>query len=283
MLTRFHRVLRPALAALLLCAAPATLRAQVLLGRVIDYETAQAVKFASVELLNDRDQVLARVAADSGGEFRIRSWQAGKYRIRSEAIGYAPVASQILELATGDVLEVTVHMLPNAVPLEPIVIKARARASLAELALAGYYDRRDSGHRLGLGRFFDRGAIERRGRKLTDVLATIPGVRVLNVPNCPVPLISMAGSAATRIEETKVDQLVRIPTVAEACKPVHVCRATVYVDGVQMGFDEMVSIDQMVQLDWVEAIEVYRRASEIPAEFLNRATCGVVAVWTRRG
>jgi hypothetical protein len=57
----------------------------------------------------------------------------------------------------------------------------------------------------------------------------------------------------------------------------------VYVDGVQMQFNESTSIDLLVPLDWVEAIEVYRRASEVPAEFLSRANCGVVAIWTRHG
>ena len=85
------------------------------------------------------------------------------------------------------------------------------------------------------------------------------------------------------IDPRKTDQLVRLTTMAEACKPASVCRANVYVDGVQMGFDETISVDQTVPMEWVEAIEVYRRASEVPAEFLGRATCGVVAVWTRRG
>jgi hypothetical protein len=50
-----------------------------------------------------------------------------------------------------------------------------------------------------------------------------------------------------------------------------------------MHFNETVSIDQTVPMQWIETIEVYRRASEVPAEFLSRANCGVVAIWTRRG
>jgi hypothetical protein len=48
-------------------------------------------------------------------------------------------------------------------------------------------------------------------------------------------------------------------------------------------YDPLISLDTMVPLDWVEAVEVYRRASELPAEFLNSGACGVVALWTRRG
>jgi hypothetical protein len=267
----------------LLCALPLALPAQVVIGHVIDAEGGQFIRFATLELLDDRAQVVVRANTDSLGAFRVRSWQPGKYRLKTLAFGYATVTSEILELATGDVLDLTVRLAPDAVPLEPITIKGRERHSLAEIALSGYYDRRDAGQRLGLGRFFDRGAIARRGRKLTDVLATIPGVRILHVQNCPVPLVSMAGNNATRLEDIRTDQLVRLPTGMEACKPASVCRANVYVDGVLMALDETISIDQTVPVDWVEAIEVYRRASEVPAEFLSRATCGVVAVWTRRG
>jgi hypothetical protein len=42
-------------------------------------------------------------------------------------------------------------------------------------------------------------------------------------------------------------------------------------------------IDRVVPLEWVEAIEVYRRPAEMPAEFLNDGACGAVGIWTRRG
>jgi hypothetical protein len=71
--------------------------------------------------------------------------------------------------------------------------------------------------------------------------------------------------------------------LSDSCKPASVCRANVYIDGVMQSFDEAISLDQTVPMDWIEAIEVYRRAAEVPAEFLGRATCGVVAIWTRRG
>lgn len=269
--------------AFLLLGGPAALRAQILVGRVVDAESGQRIPHADVELLNDRDQTITRVGGDSAGVFRIRSWHAGKYRLRTNVLGYETVTSDLLELATGDIIELTVRLAPNAVPLEPIVINTRARASLAELALHGYYDRRDSGRRLGLGRFLDRGAIDRRGRRLTEVLATVSGVRVLRVQGCPVPLISMAANNALQLEDRNDSTLIRLGLVSDACNPASVCRANVYMDGVQMHFDETISIDQLIPMEWIEAIEVYRRASEIPAEFLSRANCGVVAIWTRRG
>jgi hypothetical protein len=66
-----------------------------------------------------------------------------------------------------------------------------------------------------------------------------------------------------------------------------ICRqVNLYLDGLLLSKNAGVplpDIDQFVPVEWVEAIEVYRRPSEIPAEFLGNAACGVVAIWTRRG
>jgi hypothetical protein len=56
------------------------------------------------------------------------------------------------------------------------------------------------------------------------------------------------------------------------------CNVLLYVDGhpYQNG-----SVDDFSPIV-VEGIEVYRSASEIPADFRTRdATCGVIAIWTR--
>lgn len=268
----------------LLTTGSSPVSAQVLRGRVIEADSTQPIRYATLDMLDDRSQVVATERSDSLGVFQIRSWTPGKYRLRVSALGYEGVLSDPLELATGDVLELTVRLHPDAIPLDPIVVEARARASLAELALSGYYGRRDAGRRLGLGRFFDRGAIElRSGGTITDILATIPGVRIFQVPNCSAPLISMAGNNFSRFNAIEYGSLVRPSSASDPCNPTWVCRANVYVDGVQMEFNESTSIDLLVPLDWVEAIEVYRRAAEVPAEFLSRANCGVVAIWTRRG
>jgi hypothetical protein len=262
--------------------APAS--AQILKGHVVEADGGRPIPYVTLELIDDRSQVHSGVSADSLGAFQLRSWVPGKYTLRASALGYKGILSEPMELGTRDVLQLTVRLHPDAIPLEPIVVVARARVPLAELALSGYYGRRDSGRRLGLGRFFDRGAIElRSGGRLTDILATIPGVRIFQVPNCSSPLISMAGNNFSRFNDVEYDSLLRPSYASDPCNPTWVCRANVYVDGVQMEFNESTSIDLLVPLDWVEAIEVYRRASEVPAEFLSRANCGVVAIWTRHG
>jgi len=58
------------------------------------------------------------------------------------------------------------------------------------------------------------------------------------------------------------------------------CAANIFVDGVrQMDQERLWSLSP----DEVKAVEVYRRATQVPPEFqVVRSSCGSVAVWTRR-
>jgi hypothetical protein len=243
---------------------PSGLAAQVIGGRVLEAETQQPIKLATLELLDDRGKVLVSGSADSTGAFRLRGWMAGKYRLRASALGYRQVTSDVLELATGDEFELDVQMVVEALPIEPVRVVARSRNSLTEVALRGYYDRRDSGRRIGMGRFLDRIEIEQAGTRLTDVLRKVPGLRVIGKT---VFLASNPGCTNTFGSDS-------------------IAEVMFYLDGMLLpkgGAVPLGDIDHFVPLDWVEAIEVYRRPAELPAEFLGSGACGVVAIWTRRG
>jgi hypothetical protein len=148
---------------ILLLAFPSVLRAQLVQGRVLEAGSDHPIRVAGLALLDDRDRVLAEGVADSTGAFRIRGWQAGKYQLRATALGYRTVLSAVFELGSGETFEVAVRLARDAIPLDPITVVSRSRSSLIELALRGYYDRRDVGRRMGTGRFIDRGEIERNG------------------------------------------------------------------------------------------------------------------------
>jgi hypothetical protein len=250
---------------------------QLVRGRVVDVASGQPLKVAQLELLDDRDRVQLRAVSDSLGTFRLRGWTAGKYRLRTISIGYRTVTSDLLELMTGEEFELTVRMAVDAVPVEPITIVSRSRNSLTEIALRGYYDRRDMGRRIGIGRYLDRAEIEQKGKKLTDVLQRVPGLRIVRSNTCTY-VVTTSNPGGT-------NSLTRVPsrTQSTSCDSAGgaVCPVNVYLDGMLMKIEK--SIDDMIPLEWVEAIEVYRRASEMPAEFLGSGACGVVGIWTRRG
>ena len=66
------------------------------------------------------------------------------------------------------------------------------------------------------------------------------------------------------------------------------CAPSVYVDGalVRPGGNpgrSYGSFNELVAPELIEAVEVYRRVSEVPAIYSGElAACGVVAIWTRR-
>jgi outer membrane receptor for ferrienterochelin and colicin len=163
-------------------------------------------------------------------------------------------------------------------------------AGKAMLTRVGFYDRQNS----DFGRFITRDLIEeRRARRFTDLLRTIPGVRIN-------PSAGGLGRSAVQLRGSLLSHG-------------GVCQPRVFIDGTivirgdsrprtldkragpreeateqelpEFERDE-IALDDVVMPDDVEAIEVYRSAAQIPARFggASRETqCGVIVIWTRRG
>lgn len=60
------------------------------------------------------------------------------------------------------------------------------------------------------------------------------------------------------------------------------CLPEVYLDGVPAPGARQ--IDQLITPMDIEAVEIYRSPSEVPARFTTAASqCGVILIWSRRG
>jgi hypothetical protein len=109
----------------------------------------------------------------------------------------------------------------------------------------------------GLGTFLTRDDIENRQSILTtDLFRTIPGLTVgFDGSNYIVQSSRSLGSG---------------------------CAVQWWLDG--SPFDNSQNdLDQMLRPDDIEAIEVYKSASEVPVQFQGRdASCGTILVWTKR-
>jgi outer membrane cobalamin receptor len=114
------------------------------------------------------------------------------------------------------------------------------------------------GQRIGAGYFITRENAHLKGAaRVTHVLGSAPGVSTRAHPGIPGALIVEVRTAATGA-----------------------CPVLVYVDGVEISNAE---IDDLVLPSEIHGIEVYRRPSELPAEFSgSNARCGVIAIWTKR-
>jgi hypothetical protein len=263
-----RRAVLAGLASAVLLAGSAS--AQTVRGWVLDETDGQPVRGTVLAVLHaERDTVLARqLAAD--GSFQILVRDTGTYRLWVEALGYAPLIVA-LDLHTGTVLTLELKLRPDALALDPVRVVAERR----EPVYMQDFRRRQSS---GFGRFVTREDIEQTGgASLPDVLQTVPGLRLVDyaVGSRIVPLV------ATRALSASGD-----------------CFAALYVNGVrqfEMRTDQpggpvdpgmLAQAEDMFRLSAseIEAVEVYRGAAEVPAEFSgSTARCGVVAVWLRAG
>jgi hypothetical protein len=255
------------IALLISLSMPAGASAQVLRGTVIDELANRPVARARVAVMPaDRDTVIiSRITDDGVFEFHLP--EPGAYRLRVEALGYAALTTAALEVRADGVVTVELRMRVEAIALQPLRIVAE-RVEPPFMRDIRYRQR------LGFGNLVTREELdERTGSRLRDVLETVPGVRIVEVARRggrPVPLVE---------------------TRAAAINP-RGCFAALYLNGIrqfEMGApdpDVLAKVEELFALRPydIEAIEVYRGAAEVPAEFSgSTAECGVVAVWLRTG
>lgn len=243
-----------------------------IVGQVVDEATGEGVPAVQVEVLDGRAPIPTSALGDGEGRFSLPRVPAGSFRLRVSRLGYAPATTPPAVLEAGELLTVTVRLRPEAVYLAPLEVTARTRS--ASPLLEGYYHRVDRG--LG-GHFLTREDITRLGPlRVSDLLATVPGVEVTSPPGFGPGsrLVSMAGAFPGRAAGG--------------------CPVQVFVDGVLANRPRLVAgggfapvdgvpVDDLADPSAIEGIEVYRDPGFVPAEFATPdAGCGVIAIWTRR-
>lgn len=222
-------------------------------GRVVDAERGEPVPGATVELAETR---WAQVA-DSLGVFTFEDVPAGDYLVLAGAPGFMTVGAP-LRIVTGEglVYEIGIRLSREAILLDPIVV----RAPQSGILLEDLRDRLDWIGRTGLGFGMNRREIEASGAiQVSHLLARLPGVRL-------VPTAGRLGGAQVRLS------------------PLRDCQPSVYLDGIRSPLSGG-SVDDFVSVGELEAVEVYRRLSDLPGEFADETArrCGAIVLTTRRG
>jgi hypothetical protein len=281
----------PFVSALLLIAAlPGPADAQVLRGRLLDLDTDEPVVGGVVTLIDSvGTRVLTFVTGDDGA-YLLTAPRPGSYLVEARRIGYRMWVDGPILLASDEEWESEFHLRAVPVQLDPVEVTAEAAVYETYLQRVGFYERQRS----DFGHFITRQEIELRApERMTDLLHSVPGVRTL-------PSTSGLSRSGIGFRGSRLSQ-------GGACHP------RVYIDGIVVirgdararglnvqGFPEIASdlegsdpslrdeiaLDDFLMPEDVQAVEVYRRASEVPARFGGMSTetqCGVIAIWTRRG
>jgi hypothetical protein len=215
-----------------------------LTGRVVD-KRGVPLREARVTIQGGDKPVLT----NSNGQFTLDSLPSGTQSLEVRKLGYA-VQDVPVELSVARAASATVTM-SDAVPLlETMRVEAAADQALSDL---GYLSRKQS----GFGTFLDGKQINHDALIFTDILYTVPGLRVQPVGNG------------------------RDYTVTDSRSPAHGC-VNYYVDGFEWPEMTPGDINSFVRPDETVAVEVYH-GSNTPAQFQKpgQSGCAAIVVWTQ--
>ncbi len=262
---------------------------QVVRGRLLDLTSNEPIAGGTLTLVPVQGSGVVSVVSGEDGAFRLEAPGPGRYFVEARSFGYRPWVDGPIDLRAGDDWEAEYHLPAMPFELEPVEVTVPATAYNAFLDRVGFLERQKA----DFGHFITRDEIERRApARLTDLLSDIPGVRV-------VPSSSGLSRSGLSFRGS-------VLSMGGACHP------RVFVDGLIVilgdarvrgtdiyGFPEQptdaeadpsnrpeIALDDFVIPEDVEAVEVYRRASQVPVRFGGTSTatqCGVIAIWTRRG
>lgn len=216
-------------------------------GVVLEYETGNPLANVAVALSRWSDaEGGPRVReSDARGRFLFDEVPPGRYVLTVARIGFT-TSEDTLTVASDSEIRIGVELSPSPVPLEAVVVVVNRSA-----AMAGFESRR----RRGRGTYITREEIEEMNPTLvTELLRVVPGASFAQ---------RRFGGLELRLRGG--------------------CRPTVWVNGARAisASAQEIGIDQILSPFEVEAIEVYRGAGAVPAQF-GPETCGAVVVWTRR-
>jgi hypothetical protein len=224
-------------------------RATRLTGRVADAVGAAIVK-AEVLVTNTG----FHVQTGDDGRFELGGLPSGPIEVVVRRLGFAP-AKIALELGDGELRDIRVLLAPVAMLMDSVAVTATAEPPAVEKAYGGFEMRQSR----GFGTFITREQIEKKNpRVTTDLFRSVSGVKLLRENGAPTVVSSRLGTMAY-------------------------CPVRYYVDGASYPLYGQ-SIDIMVQVVDIGAIEVYPGGASVPPQFGGReSACGVVAIWTRQG
>ena len=215
-----------------------------LMGRIYDVQTDDPVATAAVTITVDGRQRMA--ASNRQGQFILSDLRPGAHELQIRRLGYAPLRHPIA-VNRGVTTQIDIGLVPAPVEMEPIVASV---TRLRRLEIKGFYERKRWGELTGNGYFFTPEYLERWQPSSISTLVSS------NVPGITSTLrnrrVSAGFSSLT-------------------------CEMKYFLDGI-----ELRGIPVPISPREVAAVEVYKGAASLPAEFAGSdSRCGAIVVWTR--
>ncbi|MCU0625338.1 MAG: carboxypeptidase-like regulatory domain-containing protein [Gemmatimonadaceae bacterium] len=231
-------------------------RTAIVRGRVID--SAGAPVFgATIAEASSKTTTLS----DSSGRFRLQGLEAGLAFIRIRKVGYVAEYFPVTTVA-GRTATATIQLRrATGQQLATVDVRADADAFRGDYRMQGYYERQKKGG----GIFIDRTELMRRNAtQVSEALRGRNGVTIYPAgPGMGAVIagrgLGMGGGSG-----------------ASACP------MPLILDGRLVPMRQGLTIDQLVNVNDIRAMEVYTSGPAVPGELASADTaCGAVVVWTR--
>ncbi len=244
------------LAAALLAAG--TVRAQDRKIRVISGDSVP-IPYAYLSLEGGHAQI-----SDENGIISMGAGKKQTFTLDVRRIGFSPYFGKVELPDTA----VTITIALTRLSQQLAQVKVNANKTKSPLELSGFYQRWLSGQKGTLSAvFLGPEEIEKRNSsRVSALLGTVNGVRMGRTNSGQSVVLSSAGGCAMAIV---VDGRQVCPTAG--C---HMQASNTLNEA------NSVLIDEIVDLNSVAAVEVYKRGGNMPSDFHVDGECGAVALWT---
>ncbi|MCR4341977.1 MAG: carboxypeptidase regulatory-like domain-containing protein [Gemmatimonadaceae bacterium] len=200
------------------------------------------------------------VRSDSAGRFRFPAVPPGFVHVRARALGFA-FADTILTVEKDRRHSIALTLVPVAPTLETVVVEAALPfGKPARYAGTSKFDEFYERRARGRGTFFTLEDVRRAERsRVIDLLGAVPGITVFSPGGVPTIRVARCGANA-RSGQDDARWL------------------AVFINGQRVG--NGLDILSGLHPSGIEAMEVYRGASQLPIEAMGDA-CAAIFVWTR--
>lgn len=256
-----------ALAFLLGAVAAPAVQAQTIDGTLMEVETGQPISLGLIIMMTEAGDSITSTVTDGQGRFSVSSEEPGSFVLIASAFGFKETAAGVFELGEDAAMDVQFRIAAAPMPIEGILVSLQRPVLEHNLVRNGFVRRITR----GLGRFITPADIERSSaRTAADLLRGIPGVH-----------ITQPGGGLASFQ----GEMVRMVSQNDYCAP------TIYLDGARIAPNMTTDtpLDQLAPLQTIDAIEIYRRPSEVPIEYGmtssgnagGRGPCGVLVIWTK--
>jgi TonB-dependent Receptor Plug Domain len=277
----FQLIRRAATTASVVLAAltiPLMASAQIIVrGVLYDDESGAPVRGTVMLVDPAKDTPVVYNPTDSLGQFSMQA-ASGVYQIAAIRPGYTSVLSVPVPFENGEQLTIRIPIAVSGDPQHRIGVVERLKAGQNSNRLidanrrASVNDGFQARRSLGTGMQFDRARLAKANvSTLGEFLQGVPGFSVVNPSTVSTMQVTRGGGG-----------------LVNAGNSMTACHVGWFLDGHRMDLageiDPATDALGSMQLDAIDAVEVFRGVSEMPVELsAPDLRCGAVAIWTRRG